>query len=287
MLINVVTVSSGWILQKMAERVVSSSKGCGHQFGLSHSPRNDVDVNVYFDVGNCYRGKTKALDIGWFSHVHADDISTVDPVCFTIDFMFHQSQKYMDMFSSRYPIERMKTAQPCEATDDFKLKKPILGVFQRGIHEGKGFYFLLNLADNKLLTNFKFLFVGSGWDEVANKMKKNNILCECRIDEDYSSYPILYDAIDYLLIPSLWEGGPMSVIEAKAKGIPIISTDVGWIGTEFPVEYLYPANDSVKLLEILEIILKQAIERRECALIYSYKKFVDELLNQINVLKGE
>ena len=286
MLINVVTVSSGWILQKMAERVVLHSKDCGHQFILSHNPRTDVDVNFYMDVGNCYKGKTTVLDIGWFTHIHADDLSIVNRNCLSMDFMFHQSQRYVDMLSSIYPVERMKTAQICEADNKFKLKKPILGIFQRGLHVGKGFNFLLDLADNELLKNFKFVFVGSGWDVVVDKMMDNQIECTYKTDEIYNNYPSLYDSIDYLLIPSLWEGGPMNVIEAKAKGIPIISADVGWVGSEFPVEYIYPPNDYLKLLEILKIIIKPLIERRECALKYSYKLFVDDLIEQIYILKG-
>jgi len=287
MKVNVVTVNSGWILQKMASRLVDCANTNGHEFFLSHSPRNDVDANFYVDVGNCYRGKTATLDLGWFSHIHADDLSTVDRVCLSMDFMFHQAQRYVDMLSRIYPVSKMKTGQLCEANPSFELIKPTIGIFQRGVYEGKGFYFMLALAEDPILKKFKFLFVGTGWDEVVNKMQAQGIECSSKTDEIYDQYSTLYETIDYLLIPSLWEGGPMNVVEAKAKGLPIISADVGWMGSEFPVEYLYPANDIGKLIEILCEIIEPIEKRREFVMQYSYKRFLDELITQINILRGE
>lgn len=286
MKVNVVTVNSGWILQKMSERLVECANANGHQFMLSHAPQNNVDANFYVDVGNCYKRKMNTLDIGWFSHIHADDITTVDKVCLSMDYMFHQAQRYIDILESIYPRNRMSIASFCEADKMFTLTKPVIGVFQRGAFEGKGFNFLLELAEYSLLKKFKFIFVGSGWDAVVNKLILNGVECSYKVDEIYENYSSLYELIDYLLIPSLWEGGPMNAIEAKMKGIPIISSDVGWMGSEFPVEYLFPSNDKAKLIDILNTILMPIIKRRELAMHYSYKLFLDKLINKIKDLKG-
>jgi len=285
MKVNVVTVSSGWILQKMAERLVIYANNNGYDFILSHKAKNNVDANFYVDIGNCYREKSNTIDVGWFSHIHADDLSTVDRVCLSIDFMFHQAQRYIDMMSSIYPIERMKTAQLCEVDSSINMKRPVIGIFQRGVYEGKGFDFLLKLAHEPLLTNFKFLFVGSGWRKVVDLLESHNVECVYKPEETYDEYSSLYEQIDYLLIPSRWEGGPMNVIEAKAKGLPVISSDVGWIGSEFPVEYMYPPNNIEKLLEILNVIIAPMKKRRDLALSYSYEKFLNELIDRINILK--
>ena len=270
----------------MSERLVECANVNGHYFILSHTPQNNVDANFYVDVGNCYKGKTNTLDIGWFSHIHADDITTVDKVCLSIDYMFHQAQRYIDMLASIYPRDKMSTALFCEADEMFTLTKPVIGVFQRGVFEGKGFNFLLELSNKPLLKKFKFIFVGSGWDAVVNELVLNGVECSYKVDEIYENYPSLYELIDYLLIPSLWEGGPMNAIEAKMKGIPIISSDVGWMGSEFPVEYLFPPNDKTKLIDILNTILTPMIKRRELAMRCSYKLFLDELIDKIKDLKG-
>lgn len=43
-----------------------------------------------------------------------------------------------------------------------------------------------------------------------------------------------YDSIDYLVVTSTEEGGPVPVIEAISRGVPVIAPDVGWCW-EFPV----------------------------------------------------
>ena len=50
--INIVTVNSGWILQKIAERLYNSNKEI---FSISYyEPKNNVDANLYIDIHNCF-----------------------------------------------------------------------------------------------------------------------------------------------------------------------------------------------------------------------------------------
>lgn len=46
--------------------------------------------------------------------------------------------------------------------------------------------------------------------------------------------PSFYDSIDYLLVTSNNEGGPQPVLEALARGVPVIAPDVGFCW-EYPV----------------------------------------------------
>lgn len=62
---------------------------------------------------------------------------------------------------------------------------------------------------------------GSGWP------------CEI-VSKDFGEIESFYRSIDYLLVTSLNEGGPMSVIEAISLGVPVIAPDVGWCW-EYPV----------------------------------------------------
>jgi hypothetical protein len=50
----------------------------------------------------------------------------------------------------------------------------------------------------------------------------------------WADMPAWYRSIDYLLVLSDNEGGPMGVVEALASGTPVIAPDVGW-AWDYPV----------------------------------------------------
>lgn len=288
MKVNVVTVKSGWILQKIAERIVASAPS-GAEFSLSHSPRKDVDINFYVDLQNCYRGKSKVKDVGFFTHLDrdSDDHLMKNKHWLTCDFIIHMNRRYYERFSKYYPSERMAVLKSIEIFPEFSLKKIRLGIVQRGKYEGKGYHFMLRMAEHDYMKNFEFIFCGNDWEEVIDLYSSRGIKCTM-VDERYENYPKVYDSMDYLLIPSLWEGGPMSVPEALAKGVPIISSEVGWV-PEFGVEYMYKPDDDQALLEILKKIREPLLERRKKVEQYSMKNYVRDLVEifEKKVLPGQ
>lgn len=54
------------------------------------------------------------------------------------------------------------------------------------------------------------------------------------IHENWDWLPKFYDKIDYLVVTSVNEGGPVPVVDAIAAGVPVIAPNVGWCW-EFPV----------------------------------------------------
>jgi len=276
MKINIVTVSSGWILQKIAERIFAKLKSLC-ECTLSHEPDLSADVNFYIDVTNCYGKKTQGIDIGYFTHLDHNDPRAINPNWFSLDYIFHHGQRYYNLFKSFYPQEKMKVVLPGEVPEGFTLKKPCLGIFQRGGHEGKGEYFMRELGEISVASKFSFLFVGSGWDAVIDQYVARGLTVENITNEEYENYSALYDKIDYLLIPSLWEGGPMSVIEACAKGIPIISSNVGWVGTDFVVDYMYEPDNMKQLTGILEELIRPLQKRRERVEHLSYASYAKQI----------
>tara|TARA_R110000765_G_scaffold317524_3_gene409902 strand:+ start:256 stop:1113 length:858 start_codon:yes stop_codon:yes gene_type:complete len=279
--INIVTVKSGWILKKIAERICSSNE---EVFQLSYSPKDNVDANYYVDIQNCFTGKTKTLDVGYFTHLHENSTSHVDQHYLCADYIVHMCQRYYDVFKDFYPEERMSILYPGEIGQNFNLKKPRIGVFQRGKDEGKGHFFMASLANYEVMKQFRFLFVGSGWEDIVSLFLDNGIEVEYHRGEEYSEYPSLYEKIDYLLVPSLWEGGPMSVIEASAMGIPIISSDVGWVGSDFEVDYIYEPNNHEQLISILNNIYTIIDSRRQRFSHINYKTYGNKLIKIIEGL---
>tara|TARA_R100001198_G_C5211237_1_gene196529 strand:- start:125 stop:991 length:867 start_codon:yes stop_codon:yes gene_type:complete len=281
MKINIVTVRSGWILSKIAERLCSTNQ---EVFQLDYSPRNDVDANFYIDMQNCFTRKTNTLDIGFFTHLHENSTTYITQQYLLADYIVHMCTRYYDAFKHFYPKDRMCVLYPFEIASNFNIKKPTIGIFQRGEYEGKGFFFMDRMAKYDIMNRFRFLFVGSGWDKVVNRFIEKGIDVEYQTSEEYSEYPSLYEKIDYLLIPSLWEGGPMSVVEAYAMGIPIISSDVGWVGSDFEVEYIYEPNNECQLESVLNNIYAPIEARRKKFSDFNYENYGKKIINIVEDL---
>lgn len=286
MKINVVTVTSGWILQKWSERIVK--KGCelGHEFILSHASTNNADCNLYVDIQNCYHRKTDTLDIGVFTHIDRDDIRTLDLKCLSLDHIVHMCTRYYERFKSIYSEEKMSMYIPGEGNSVFPQYKPKLGIYQRGMYEGKGYHFMLKIARNPLLQKFRFKFIGKDWDGVVNLLRSNGVEVEYFTDETYKDYPGHVHDVDYVYIPSLWEGGPMAILEGLAAGKPVISTDVGLVG-DLDVDYVYPPNNDQAFFKILNEILEPIERRRKSTEDITYENYVNNIITLITRLKNE
>jgi len=66
--------------------------------------------------------------------------------------------------------------------------------------------------------------------------------------------PGYYDGLDYLVVISENEGGPKPVVEALARGVPVIAPDVGYCW-DFPV-LRYRTKDG-----LLDIVRRLAVPR--------------------------
>jgi glycosyltransferase involved in cell wall biosynthesis len=76
-------------------------------------------------------------------------------------------------------------------------------------------------------------------------------------------------ALDLFLLVSLWEGLPLTLLEAGAAGVPIVSADVGGareILPPSPAGRLFPAGDGAALLAAVGAALAARPEAREAAL---------------------
>lgn len=168
--------------------------------------------------------------------------------------------------------ENIFSPKPLE-TDNNNSKK-CLGIFSKRYgRKVKGEALLYEIAKRLPNDAFKFMLVGEGRSEDAHFLEKLGFEVEVFEYLPYNLFDDLYNKIDALLITSFFEGGPANVPEAFAKGIPIISTPVGFakdyiehgvngILLDFDVE-----TDVVKILEILNQpfylnLRKNALEMR-------------------------
>jgi glycosyltransferase involved in cell wall biosynthesis len=105
-----------------------------------------------------------------------------------------------------------------------------------------------------------------------------------------SDVPDLLAASDYFVLPSLWEGLPMALIEAMASGLPIVATDVSGTNQVMVHEetgLLVPPADSQQLSQALIRLISNpdqaksmgAAARRRIIMDYSAQKQAQEHLD--------
>ena len=286
--VNVVTVKSGWILQKIAERIVENAPP-GVDMELSHNPRHKIN-NFYVDVQNCYHGPMGGKDVGLFTHVHENDMKHVPDPWFGLDHIIHMNRTTWQQFhwDKRYKIysPAMSYRMPGEIPEGFKYKKPTIGIFQRGKYEGKGFHLMMELADTDIVSSFKWIFAGNDWGPVIKKLEdRTDVLSYSDNSLPWpGGYLRLYDITDYVLIPSKWEGGPMSMIEAAALGKQIIAASVGWVNNGIPIDHLFKSGNCDSLSKVLfDLQEKRSVANKVVQKLYykDYSKYVSEIFKAL------
>jgi len=120
----------------------------------------------------------------------------------------------------------------------------------------------------KFSTHIKFLLVGDGIlrrkiEKLIEKLNLKNyvILTGWRRD-----IPRILSAIDVFVLTSLWEGLPITVLEAMASSKPVISTHTGGV-SEVIVEgksgFLVTPRDINRMSERLAVLIKDENLRRQ------------------------
>jgi glycosyltransferase involved in cell wall biosynthesis len=73
-----------------------------------------------------------------------------------------------------------------------------------------------------------FVWAGSGplEDQVRKLSKELGITEACHFIGECKDIPSLLGIMDCFVLPSLWEGFPIVLLEAMATGVPIVATDI-------------------------------------------------------------
>lgn len=130
-------------------------------------------------------------------------------------------------------VSQSSCIMPGVDIDAFRPKIRI-AVVGRTYHTGrKGEALVRAVMD---VPDIEWHFTGEGWPGVAE-----------HIDE--VDLPAFYQSMDYILVPALNEGGPMSVLEALASGVEVIASDVGWV-SDFP-HIPFENGDAASLRKVL------------------------------------
>jgi glycosyltransferase involved in cell wall biosynthesis len=147
----------------------------------------------------------------------------------------------------------------------------VIGVIAR-LEEQKGHRYLLEALSiiPEHLASLKILIVGDGQlrsvleTETKRRALSSNVFF---LGTRKPIAPILR-ALDLFLLPSLWEGFSMALLEAMATGVPVIATRVGGAGeviTSGQDGLLIPPGDAQGLAEAIKDALRHRAKYLEMA----------------------
>lgn len=306
--VAVIHPDSPWILTIIAKKMCAAMPDTFYPIPISavqtwsDKDAHCYDAFVYVDVQSCFipglkKAVPEAKHISLLMHLDRDSDECLRPYWLESDGMIFMCERMQWRFINRKWMlpEQTILLRPGEVSN-IPLEPIRLGVVQRGNAIGKGKEFLPAVLDS-ILPRFKQHIIlsicGSDWlsetPTYFSDSKWHDITCWVLPEHLYKIMPSLYD---YLLIPSLWEGGPLAVLEALAAGKPIIAPPVGWVrdllyGLPDGSWLCYETGDVKGCARIIENLVDDRLQRRAVVKDMSYKKYAQGVLKFIQDLPVE
>ena len=256
-LVNIKVQTDGWILEKMALKLTEIP-----EVKLSTRADNNAKLNYFFNYFQFEETTTPSA--AWFTHIEERSPQMVDKwwqVVDAVDFCVFHAEKYHKIVKERIPTKRCITISPGVDFDLFRPRKLKIGVIGRAYPETgrKGEELLKRIVSEH--SDIDWIVTGDGWNVESGYVEQDDL-------------PGLYQNLDYLLITSMYEGGPMSALEAIASGVQVISPDIGWM-SELP-HIKYGVSNHEELSEILESLKNPAAELRRMVFHRTWENFLDQ-----------
>jgi hypothetical protein len=236
MRINIVT-KTGWILERLARELVERVPGVTLNAGFATrqiDPR--ADFNYYLPAKDFRKFPCRGGAIGYFTHGdNGFDLIPRFAACLAMNRTM--GARLEERGAAHVTIVRPGTDAP---------PRPIVfGVIGRVYANGrKGEELVARaVADG-------FRFVACQTRDVTRPRALARHGWPCAAPFAITEREAFYREIDYLVVTSLEEGGPMPVLEAIARGVPVIAPNVVWCW-EFPV-LRYDVGEYSSLRQVLE-----------------------------------
>lgn len=242
--VNIVMSDRGWIIEKLANEITDRFR----YVSASTSASPEARINYYMTYSSRHQ-RASGIEMAFFTHMekNANAAAKFRQVAKEVDYCVCMSEIYADMMRAD-GIARVTTIKPGV---DLELYRPRLriGVVGRTYHTGrKGEALVASLMD---IPDIEWLFTGEGWPGPALQLAAEEL-------------PAFYRSLDYVLVPALYEGGPMCVLEALACGTKVIAPPIGFVPDYPHIEF--PAGDAGALRKILTDLVAEKFHIRESVL---------------------
>ena len=238
MRINIVT-KTGWILERLAREIVERVPDVRINAGAGERMVDPVaDFNYYLPAKDLRKYPTEGPAIGFYTHgTTALELVPQFAACLAMNRIM--AARLEEHGAANVTIIRPGTDAP---------PRPIVfGVIGRTYNDGrKG----ERLVARAVADGFRFVACGVGEGRARRARALTRGQWPCSTPYTIATRDAFYTAIDYLVVTSTEEGGPMPVLEAIARGVPVIAPNVGW-AWEFPVIRYEPAGEYSALRQVL------------------------------------
>ena len=209
MRVNVVA-KLGWILERLAQELepLGASVNCGQVERLA-DPR--ADLNYYMPARDILKFPCPGRAVGLYTHGDtALEIADRFEACVSMN-------RTMAGRLRGTAARRVVTIRPGTEPPPRRIVFGVVGRVYGKDRKGPG------LVASALEAGFDFRACTDFEGDAP-----------CPVTHPVAQRSKFYASIDYLVVTSTEEGGPMPVLEAIAHGVPVIAPDVGWCW-EFPV----------------------------------------------------
>lgn len=254
--IHIKIADTGWILEKCAREI--SERNSEVSFGTEPNPLADLQYYINYSARS---RRVSPIEVGFFTHSEKDEGARrrYFDAAFAVDHCVCMSAKYAkELIENGVPEDKVTVIAPGVDLDVMQPKVRI-GVVGRTYHTGrKGEALVARVMD---IPGIEWRFTGSGWPGASTHVPE-------------AGMAEFYNDLDYVLVPALYEGGPMAVLEGLACGIPIIASDVGW-AQEFP-HISFEVGNAESLRSVLTGLVSERHVLREAVLHRSWAAWADE-----------
>jgi len=240
--IRIVTEKPGWIMHRKAEEI---AKYMGTVKINEDLP--EADVHYYINYGYFNRRPASGIVVANFTHYDPDHLADkFVSVAKEVDHCVAVSEETAKILTS-FGIPRSKITVILVGADRSfqpKLTVGLVGRVYPGGRKGDDIVREL-LADAELMERVQIVAAKDGWGTPVWSLP------------DIADF---YRAIDFLLVPSRVEGGPVPFMEALACGTMAIAPEIGVV-PEFP-HVSYPIGNVQKLRETLMQLAAEHVRQR-------------------------
>lgn len=122
----------------------------------------------------------------------------------------------------------------------------------------KNLFLLIDAAED--INNAEFWIVGDGElrEKIRKYIHKKNLESKVILYGERYDIPNILSQSDIFVLPSSWEGLPLTIIEAMMAGLPVVASNVGGVSElidDGVTGFLIPPGDSVKFAEAIKKLI--------------------------------